>query len=141
MSPRHSDFLQNWLIILSLHTYSESARIVPMPALLRNEVQRKMEIISYREIKIDMERADVTVNGNNISLTKIEYKFLLYFVFNKKRVVSMDSLAEYVWKDEAQLHCSFDAIYTHIRNLRKKLEYAGGMDYLHSIYGIGYEFS
>lgn len=100
-----------------------------------------MEVISYREIKIDMEHANVTVNGNTISLTKIEYKFLLYFVFNKRRVVSMDSLAEYVWKDEARLHSSFDAIYTHVRNLRRKLEYAGGTHYLHSVYGIGYLFS
>jgi DNA-binding response OmpR family regulator len=36
---------------------------------------------------------------------------------------------------------NFDFIYTHIKNLRKKLTDAGCMDYIHSVYGMGYKFS
>jgi len=36
---------------------------------------------------------------------------------------------------------SYDFIYTHIKNLRKKLIQAGAKDYVHSVYGMGYKFS
>ncbi|MDQ6843373.1 MAG: helix-turn-helix domain-containing protein, partial [Bacteroidota bacterium] len=36
---------------------------------------------------------------------------------------------------------NFDFIYTHIKNLRKKLADAGEADYIKSIYGMGYKFS
>jgi DNA-binding response OmpR family regulator len=46
-----------------------------------------------------------------------------------------------LWGDEMDMHNNFDFIYTHIKNLRKKLMDAGCYDYLKSIYGIGYKFS
>jgi DNA-binding response OmpR family regulator len=36
---------------------------------------------------------------------------------------------------------NYDFIYSHIKNIRKKIELNNGNDYLHSIYGIGYKFS
>jgi DNA-binding response OmpR family regulator len=36
---------------------------------------------------------------------------------------------------------NYDFIYTHIKNLRKKLQQAGAPDYLKSIYGMGYKFT
>jgi DNA-binding response OmpR family regulator len=39
------------------------------------------------------------------------------------------------------MYDSFDFIYTHIKNLRRKILDAGGRDYLTSIYGLGYKFT
>jgi DNA-binding response OmpR family regulator len=36
---------------------------------------------------------------------------------------------------------NYDFIYTHIKNLRKKLIQAGAADYIKSIYGMGYKFN
>jgi DNA-binding response OmpR family regulator len=36
---------------------------------------------------------------------------------------------------------NYDFIYTHIKNLRKKLLQAGASDYIKSVYGMGYKFS
>ncbi|MGZ4038719.1 MAG: helix-turn-helix domain-containing protein, partial [Bacteroidia bacterium] len=65
---------------------------------------------------------------------------LLYLVSNKNRVVSKNSIAEHLWGDEADQASRLDFIYTHIKNLRKKLVEKGCTDYLHTVYGIGYNF-
>jgi DNA-binding response OmpR family regulator len=46
-----------------------------------------------------------------------------------------------LWGDDADMMDNFDFIYTHIKNLRKKLMDKGCPDYLRSIYGVGYKFS
>jgi DNA-binding response OmpR family regulator len=60
---------------------------------------------------------------------------------NKNRVISKDSICEHLWGDDIGIVDSLDFIYTHIKNLRKKIVAAGGKDYLKTVYGIGYKFS
>jgi DNA-binding response OmpR family regulator len=66
---------------------------------------------------------------------------LLYFIANKNRVISKESIAQHLWGEEIELAVNYDFIYTHIKNLRKKIEAHGGSDYLKSVYGMGYKFS
>jgi DNA-binding response OmpR family regulator len=82
----------------------------------------------------------VDINGEPITLTRKEYDMLLYFMANKGRVISKNAIAEHLWGDEMDMHDNFDFIYTHIKNLRKKLLDASCNDYLRSVYGIGYKF-
>ena len=74
-----------------------------------------------------------------MELTKKEYELLLYFVSNKKKVISKNAIAEHLWGDGMEGNNDF--IYTHIKNLRKKLIDAGNADYIKSVYGMGYKFS
>ena len=76
-----------------------------------------------------------------LTLTKKEYALLLFFISNKNRVVTKESIAEHLWGDDMDMADSFDFIYSHIKNLRKKIMDAGGDDYLKSVYGMGYKFS
>ena len=97
-------------------------------------------IISYREIEIDTEKMNVLINGNKIVLTRKEYEMILYLVINKGKVITKESIAEHLWGDDSDMFDSFDFIYSHIKNLRKKVMEAGGNDYLKSVYGLGYKF-
>ena len=65
---------------------------------------------------------------------------MLFFVSNKDRVITKESIAEHLWGDNADQIDGHDFIYTHIKNLRKKLIEKGCEDYLQTIYGIGYNF-
>jgi len=65
---------------------------------------------------------------------------LLYFIANKGKVISKNAIAEHLWGDEIDMIDSFDFIYTHIKNLRKKLMEVTGTDFFSSIYGVGYKF-
>jgi DNA-binding response OmpR family regulator len=55
-------------------------------------------------------------------------------------VISKSAIAEHLWGDEADIADNFDFIYTHIKNIRKKLVDAGSRDYISAMYGIGYKF-
>jgi DNA-binding response OmpR family regulator len=96
-------------------------------------------IIELNEIKIDVNAQQVCVLQKEIILTLKEYQLLIYLISNKNRVITKNSIAEHVWKDEFS-YGSYDFIYTHMKNLRKKMLTAGCEDYIKTIYGIGYKF-
>lgn len=76
-----------------------------------------------------------------LDLTRKEYELLLYFASNKNRVVTKDSIVDHLWGEHSQMTDTHDFIYSHIKNLRKKLTEAGCPDYIKSVYGMGYKFS
>jgi DNA-binding response OmpR family regulator len=96
--------------------------------------------IIFNEITINLQGRTVEVNNTPIILTRKEYDMLLYFIANKGKVISKNAIAEHLWGDEMDMHNNFDFIYTHIKNLRKKLLDAKCNDYIGSVYGIGYKF-
>jgi DNA-binding response OmpR family regulator len=97
--------------------------------------------INFNEINLEPEAQRVTVNGKAIELTDTEYQLLEYFIANKGRVLTKAAIAAHIWGDEYEQVSSYDFIYTHIKNLRKKLIDAGSGDYIKTVYGTGYRFT
>ncbi len=96
--------------------------------------------IVFNEIRIDTDAIQVYIHDELVNLTKKEYDLLIFFIANKNRVLTKESIGENVWGDYADTLSSFDFIYTHIKNLRKKLLDKGADDYLQNVYGVGYKF-
>jgi DNA-binding response OmpR family regulator len=109
-------------------------------ALLRRRNFDGENILQINELIIKPNEHCVFVNGEEVVLTKKEFDLLLFLVTNKNRVVSKLSIAEHLSIDEDQLF-NHDFIYVHLRNLRKKLSDKGCIDYIQTIYGIGYKFN
>lgn len=96
----------------------------------------------FNEIKIDFTNRIVEVNNQAITLTRKEYDLLLYFMMNMEKVLSKEDIAEHLWGDDMSTTVdSFDFLYNHIKNLRRKMIDKGCKDYIKTIYGIGYKFS
>lgn len=77
-------------------------------------------IILYQNIAIDTEKMLVTLNKNEISLTKNEYDILIKIVWEDGKLVSRETLMkEVIWYDNYVYDRTID---THIKNLRKKLD-------------------
>ena len=110
-------------------------------AIFRRKTFNGSSILNYKDINIDLLGRNVVVKDKTIVLTKKEYDMLLYFIANKGKVISKNAIAEHLWGDEMDMLDSFDFIYTHIKNLRKKLMEITGNDFFLSIYGVGYKFS
>jgi DNA-binding response OmpR family regulator len=55
-------------------------------------------------------------------------------------VVTKEAIVEHLWGDDIDMADSYDFIYSHIKNLRKKMIAAGCPDYIKAIYGMGYKF-
>ena len=110
-------------------------------SLIRRQKFDGNELITFNEIEINPTSKEVTINNRLIELTKKEYNLLLYFISNKNKVVTKESIAEHLWGDEIEMADSYDFIYTHLGNLRKKIKKYGANDYVKTMYGLGYKFS
>ncbi|MBA4056715.1 MAG: DNA-binding response regulator [Marivirga sp.] len=97
--------------------------------------------ISFQEISVDLLAKTVMVNNHAVELTRKEYDLLIFLMANKNRVVSKNAIAEHLSGDDAELMDKFDFIYSHIKNLKKKLTDAGCEDYIKTVYGLGYKFT
>jgi len=109
-------------------------------AIFRRKAFNTNSILNYDGINVNLLAREVEVKGSQIILTRKEYDMLLYFIANKGKVISKNAIAEHLWGDEIDLVDSFDFIYTHIKNIRKKLMDAAHKDYIKSVYGVGYKF-
>jgi DNA-binding response OmpR family regulator len=115
-----------------------SARI---SAIIRRKHFDGSNKIMFHEITIDLLAKSVSVNGKEIELTRKEYDLLIFLMANKNRVVSKNAIAEHLSGDNAELLDKFDFLYSHIKNLKKKLAEGGSEDYIKTVYGLGYRFS
>lgn len=113
-------------------------------ARIRTILRRKMStydhFIKTGSLEIDLNAATVKCKDQLLNLTRKEYDMLLYFVQNKNRLLTKESIAEYLWGDHADQADNFDFVYNHIKNLRRKITEAGGKNQLRSVYGVGYKF-
>jgi len=110
-------------------------------SILRRGKFEGKDSIEYKAVKIETLAKQAYVNGKPLSLTKIEYELLLYFMYNKNRLLTKESIVEHLWEDKIDQADSFDFIYNHIKNLRKKIQDECGLNYIQSMYGMGYKFS
>jgi DNA-binding response OmpR family regulator len=120
------------------HLSELNARIA---AVARRKNHLHSNILTFKELTVDLDAKTLKVNGRELHLTRKEYDLLLFFMHNKGKAISKNAAAEHLWGDDADMADSFDFIYTHIKNVRKKLADAGANDYFHSVYGVGYRFA
>lgn len=125
-------------LVKPFHLPELAARVA---AIIRRKSFGGQNIITYDVLKIDLNKRILSVNDKEIELTKKEYELLLYFLGNKNKVISKNALATHLWGDEMDMVGKYDFIYSHIKNLRKKLVQAGAPDYIKAVYGVGYKFS
>ena len=109
-------------------------------SLLRRLDIEDNKIIKIKELTIYPEEMKVLVNNNEVNLTTKEFSLLIYFTSNQNRVLSKTVLGEYMSSNYIDYGFSDDLVYTHIKNLKKKLSSFGCKDYIKNIYGIGYKF-
>jgi DNA-binding response OmpR family regulator len=124
-------------LVKPFHLSELKARVT---AIIRRKNFDGDNVITFNEITVDVLSMNVTVNEKRVILTKKEFDLLVYFLANKEKVVTKNAIAEHLWGDAMDITDDFDFIYTHVKNLRRKLLEAGSQDYVRSLYGVGYKF-
>jgi len=112
-----------------------------LAAIIRRKHFQGQSAINAGDIAIDVNAKTVKVNNKELDLTQKEYQLLLYLVTNKNKILSKNAIAQHLWGDDQDFAENYDFIYTHIKNIRKKIVAAGGEDTLRSVYGMGYKLS
>ena len=125
-------------LVKPFHLSELKARV---SAIVRRKNFDGYNVIQFNEIELDVSAMKITVNNNPVTLTRKEFNLLVYFLSNKGKVVTKNAMAEHLWGDDMDLSHDFHFIYTHVKNLKKKLSEAGANDYIQSVYGIGYKLA
>ena len=92
--------------------------------------------ISCADLYINLERQEVTRNGEPIKLSPKEYNLLVYLVENAERVVSRVEIAEKVWNTHFDTGTNFIDVY--INYLRKKMDKNFEVKLIHTKPGVGF---
>lgn len=112
-----------------------------LKAIYRRKNLRGDNTVAFHEISVNTDTLEARVAGALLDLTRKEFDLLLYFLTNKNRVLTRQSIAEHLWGDYTDNLANFDFVYQHVKNLRKKITSAGGTDYIGTVYGLGYKFN
>ena len=101
-------------------------------------VQTKENVFQTGELVVDDERKEVTVDGEPVRMTPVEYKILLLLIRNAGRVYSIEQIYEKVWNEPA--YSPENTVAVHIRRIREKIEInPKEPKYLKVVWGIGYK--
>ena len=109
-------------------------------ALIRRNKFDGADFVQYGNLKVDFGSRTVYVNQTKLDLTKSELDLLFFLVVNKNKVVSKNAIGEHLSGDQADSLSSFDFIYSHIKNLKRKMTEAGSEDFIKTVYRLGYQF-
>ena len=107
-------------------------------AMLGSRLPEKSGLVTVGAVMLDDNAKTVTVDGEPVSLTPIEYSILHLLMKNPGKVYSTKALYEAVWQEAAL--GSEGAVAVHIRHLREKIEIdPSNPRYLKVVWGQGYK--
>ena len=99
--------------------------------------EQQEHVYTVGGLELNEDTVEVTVDGELVKMTPIEYKILLLLMKNPGRVFSADEIYERVWNERA---INTDTIMVHVRNIREKIEInPREPKYLKVVWGVGYK--
>jgi two-component system, OmpR family, response regulator len=104
-------------------------------ALLRRAAGIATSEIEIGPLRLDTRAARVTVNGNPVKLTSLEYRLLAYLAHHKGRVVSRTELVEHLYDQDFDRDSNTIEVF--VGRIRKKL----GVNAIQTLRGLGYRLS
>ena len=114
------------------------ARVKAIMRRISNE-EKELDIFSFSNLKINLKDYTVSVEDNNISLTKKEFEILWTLANNRNMAFSRDKLLNSVWGYD--YFGDNRTVDSHIKRLRSKLDSYTHMDWdIKTIWGVGYKF-
>lgn len=118
--------------------FDQSVLIAKIQALLRRsyDFAGSVPVLEHRGAFLNTGDDTLIYQGENIPLTKNEYRILLCLMENKGRVVSREKLMERLWKTE--LFIDENTLTVNVNRLRKKLDAVGLENFIATKFGVGY---
>ncbi|HLK40021.1 MAG TPA: response regulator [Polyangiaceae bacterium] len=117
--------------------FSVRELILRIEAVLRRGRSPEQRLLEVAELRIDKEAHRVTVGGEEIALTALEFKLLVTLTERRDRVQARGTLLSDVWAIDAEI--ASRTVDTHVKRLRDKLGTAGR--FIETVRGVGYRFS
>lgn len=106
---------------------------------LRNNVSIENNLLSVGDLCLDMTALTLTVKGRSVKLTRTEYAIIKLLMRNPKQVIAKSVLLDRISLDTPD--CTDRSLKQHISNLRRKLQDQSGIDYIETVWGIGFKLA
>lgn len=94
-------------------------------------------LLSHGDIELNTQSHEIHVCGSPVRLTKTEYAILKLLMQNPEQVIAKSVILDRISEDTPD--CMESSLKVHISNLRKKLQEAGGKNYIEAVWGIGFK--
>ncbi len=114
------------------------ARVRSVLRRSRGDLDTETErVFTYRDLRLDVSRRQLTLNGQDIELTRIEFELMHALIRSPEHIFTRSELIETALNYQYEgMERSLD---THIKNLRRKLgDDPRDSEYIQTIYGVGY---
>ena len=119
--------------------FSFAELVARIRALLRRPTESLPETLLFADIELEPSQRRVRRSGQEIELTLKEFGLLEYFMSHPNQVVNREDLLNHLW-DFNYVGFS-NVVDVHVKNLRRKLDGAGGVGILETVRGIGYRLA
>lgn len=101
--------------------------------------EERQKQLQYKGLVLDQGSFMASVNGEEIVLTKHEFKILELLLSHPNKVFSKQDIYDYAWDD---IYIGEDkTINVHISNIRKKLKEVSSEEYIETVWGIGFRLA
>ena len=101
--------------------------------------EERLKQLQYKGLVLDQGSFMASVNGEEIVLTKHEFKILELLLSHPNKVFSKQDIYDYAWDD---IYIGEDkTINVHISNIRKKLKEVSSEEYIETVWGIGFRLA
>ena len=108
-------------------------------AIRRNSTDVSMQILSYKDLKLNKTTFQCLLNNEEINLTKQEFKILELLMTYHNKVFSKQDIYDYAWGD---FYIGEDkTINVHISNIRQKFKKVTDDEYIETVWGIGFRLA
>jgi len=94
---------------------------------------KEEHVMEFQNIQVDLDKREVTIQGEPVELTPKEYDLIVVLLKNKNIALSREQFIDKVWG--AEYYGETRTVDMHIKSLRKKLQL---QDHIKTIYKIGY---
>ncbi len=111
-----------------------------LKARMKRILNERTETTNLRSgnIVIDKSTCKVYKNGDEIVLSKLEYRLLIYLIENKNHVISKEQILSQIWDSDGK-YVDSNTVSVNISRLRTKIESdASNPKFIKTIYGVGY---
>lgn len=105
--------------------------------LRRSSKESVLDVLNYRDIKLDINERELFVDGKQIELTKLEFDLMYVLMSNKNSVLSRDFLLEHIWQEKSVFQSK--TVNVAVNRLKRKIDPDGSKNYIQSIWGVGYK--
>jgi DNA-binding response OmpR family regulator len=110
-----------------------------LKAVVRRKQFNSKHKFHFTNLVVDFQLKTIYVSNNAVNFTQMEYDILMYLLANKNSVIDRNLLIQHIWSDSLGDITSYEFLFTHIKNIRKKLKLAKAEFVINNNYGVGYQ--